>query len=386
MGSLILLMEGASSTSCDNAPWWTAPVIVGGSGGSGTRGVVLLLEQLGVRMACINGPKPLLLNASTCNMTCNSAADCKLLSSFRTTSPYQLSFLHANHTRTLGGARACGADEALLRQSLDTPSSNGCGGTKAQAMRLVQSAVLPQYRRPLRWGMKNPHATYFANAWRQLFPCMVMVNTVRDLSELARGMKHFYSRVQEAHHIGYISQAAAESLTGGRPSKRILRAALAPPQAADDAARGRRANTAAASDTKSLERRSGGALVTPRVERRYTPQSFYVEYVRRVNLGLARWATICLPSRIVHLPLQRIVTVSRRSPACLDQGISPLVEMLRLDRSEALLAARLFVNSSFDLVERSILDTQSKALFLPPSINISWPQPLEPSACRGPLL
>ena len=37
---------------CARAPWWTAPVIVGGSGGSGTRGAVLLLQQLGVGMAC----------------------------------------------------------------------------------------------------------------------------------------------------------------------------------------------------------------------------------------------------------------------------------------------------------------------------------------------
>ena len=33
---------------CQRAPWWTAPVIVGGSGGSGTRGSVLLLQRLGV--------------------------------------------------------------------------------------------------------------------------------------------------------------------------------------------------------------------------------------------------------------------------------------------------------------------------------------------------
>ena len=42
-----------SSRTCANAPWYTAPVIVGGSGGSGTRGVALLLEALGVAMACM---------------------------------------------------------------------------------------------------------------------------------------------------------------------------------------------------------------------------------------------------------------------------------------------------------------------------------------------
>ena len=43
-------------TTCENAPWYQAPVIVGGSGGSGTRGVALLLESLGVRMACVGEP------------------------------------------------------------------------------------------------------------------------------------------------------------------------------------------------------------------------------------------------------------------------------------------------------------------------------------------
>eukprot|EP00966_Prymnesium_polylepis_P203240 4708333-Prymnesium_polylepis.1 len=127
-------------------------------------------------------------------MTCNSAADCKFLSSFRTPSPYALSFLHANHTRSPDGTRACGADAQLLRLAVDAPVSNGCGGTKARALSLMRDAVRPQYRQPLRWGMKNPHATYYANALRDLFPCMVMVNTVRDLAEMGRSMKHYYSR------------------------------------------------------------------------------------------------------------------------------------------------------------------------------------------------
>ena len=219
------MVKPMGTPSCDNAPWWSAPVIVGGSGGAGTRGVVILLERLGVRMACIGEPS--LFNKVMCNMTCNSAADSKFLSSFRTPSPYSLSFLHTNHTRGPDGRRVCGADKDLLRLASDVPVANGCGGTKARAMHLMRDAVRPQYRRPLRWGMKNPHATYYVNALQQLFPCMVMVNTVRDLMEMGRGMKHFYSRVQEARSLGMISHESADRMSSGVPNKRAVRTVAA---------------------------------------------------------------------------------------------------------------------------------------------------------------
>ena len=47
-----IMTQDARNAFCPSAPWWTAPVIVEGSGGSGTRGSALLLSRLGVGMTC----------------------------------------------------------------------------------------------------------------------------------------------------------------------------------------------------------------------------------------------------------------------------------------------------------------------------------------------
>ena len=52
---------------------------------------------------------------------------------------------------------------------------------------------------------------------------MVMVNTVRDLMEMGRGMKHFYSRVQEARSLGMISHESADRMSSGVLNKRAVR-------------------------------------------------------------------------------------------------------------------------------------------------------------------
>mmetsp|Transcript_57991 Transcript_57991/g.172397 ORF Transcript_57991/g.172397 Transcript_57991/m.172397 type:complete len:149 (-) Transcript_57991:343-789(-) len=116
------------------------------------------------------------------------------------------------------------------------------------------------------------------------------------------------------------------------------------------------------------------------------PQSFYVQYVRRVNLDLDRWAGSCLPGRLVHLPLQRVVALTNRTPECVDDVIAPLIAALRLNRSDATRAARAFVRESYRLVVTSIREARAKPILLAPSINASWPRALEPSSCSGPLL
>ena len=63
-----------------------------------------------------------------------------------------------------------------------TRSADLCGGSKRAAVARLQSAIAPAHRRPLRWGFKNPHARVLhVNALRKVFPCMVFINTVRDL-------------------------------------------------------------------------------------------------------------------------------------------------------------------------------------------------------------
>ena len=74
-----------------------------------------------------------------------------------------------------------------------------CGGSKAAALRLLQRAVRPEFRQPLRWGLKNPHSTYYVDVLRAtFFPCLVYINTVRDLEDMVAGSKHFSGRVHEA--------------------------------------------------------------------------------------------------------------------------------------------------------------------------------------------
>lgn len=165
--SVTCKMAPRKSHSCDNAPWYTAPVIVGGSGGSGTRGVAMLLEALGVGMACLT--KDFLMPAAQQNgetpctdLKCNSAADCGLISSFRTGRAVgghgAISWLRLGKRN---GTASCDAvDENALHDALSRSVDGLCGGTKDEALRRLRDAVNPRYRAPLRWGLKNPHATY----------------------------------------------------------------------------------------------------------------------------------------------------------------------------------------------------------------------------------
>ena len=71
------MLPSERAAFCESAPWWTAPVIVGGSGGSGTRGSVLLLQRLGVGMACEDAIfDPSLFDPAT---HCNRAKDFDLM-------------------------------------------------------------------------------------------------------------------------------------------------------------------------------------------------------------------------------------------------------------------------------------------------------------------
>ena len=150
-------------------------------------------------------------------------------------------------------------DEAAIKDAMDKPispkSTKLCGGSKIEAIRRLRHAVNPKYRMPLRWGLKNPHATYYVNGLRKLFPCMVYVNTLRDLDVMVRTGKHFDSRVQEAVRYGIISEQAVRHVKS--------------------------------SPTAS--------------------QRFLGTYLRRVNGGLHHWLARCMPRRFAHISLQRLV-------------------------------------------------------------------------------
>ena len=368
------------SASCANAPWYTAPVIIGGSGGSGTRGVALLLETLGVAMACISSDfliSPAVggigssrlshkasrswRNSTTCDLKCNPAADCGIISSFRTGKAVGghgvLSWLRHNSSREhladakSGGGGGTGRDhseyhsdqdpwcrisnEAGLHDAMIRPAEI-CGGSKQAAIQRLREAVAPQHQRPLRWGLKNPHATYYVNVLRRIFPCMVFVNTVRDLDVMVRTAKHFESRVQEAVRYGVLAE----------------------------------------SSIKEHVRSSKAAS-----------QRFYGSYLRRVNGGLHRWLSRCMPHRYAHVPLQRLIVIGGGREGCFDSIMNPLLRALRIEATpDALNASRHFLQKSLPTVRKSLAEASQQPLSLPRGDDaLSWPPALESVACRGPL-
>ena len=334
-------------------------MIVGGSGGSGTRGVALLLEALGVGMACVT--KDFLLPSSqqppfeACtDLQCNTAADCGLISSFRTGKAVgghgALSWLRQSSARNHSTASlSCDdIDEAAIKDAMDKPispkSTKLCGGSKIEAIRRLRHAVNPKYRMPLRWGLKNPHATYYVNGLRKLFPCMVYVNTLRDLDVMVRTGKHFDSRVQEAVRYGIISEQAVRHVKS--------------------------------SPTAS--------------------QRFLGTYLRRVNGGLHHWLARCMPRRFAHISLQRLVVRhshghhggnNNNGGSCFNAVILPLLRAIEMEATPATLnASRTFLARSLPTVRSSLAEAVQRPLHLPGGdAAVAWPEALEAQACRGPM-
>ena len=376
------------SSACANAPWYTAPVIVGGSGGSGTRGAALLLETLGVAMACMTSdflvPQAGLPRGATnkkhghrlandsnaCDLKCNPAADCGVISSFRTGKAVGghgvlswMRHINASHTHMRhhfpetmdvaaegdGGARHvhgqrdpwCSIqNEAALSDAMSRPAEV-CGGSKQAAIARLRELVAPQHRRPLRWGLKNPHATYYANVLFRLFPCMVFVNTVRDLPVMVRTAKHFESRVQEAVRYGVISEASVKSHKSSLASS----------------------------------------------------QQFYGSFLRRVNGGLHRWLARCEPHRYAHMPLQRLVILgadqrSSASSACFHAVMGPLYRALRIDVTpETINATHRFLAKSLSTVKSSLREAAQRPLALAVGEEaLAWPMAMNVEACRGDIM
>lgn len=339
------MMHAPHHSSCDDAPWHAAPVIVGGSGGSGTRGVALLLESLGVQMACVS--QPTLTDPAVCELPCNAAADCGLINSFRGGDGF--SWLRANFSRA-DHAHCDDVDRDAISQSANRSNTELCGGSKAAALRLLQQAVRPQFRQPLRWGMKNPHSTYYVNVLRAtLFPCLVYVNTVRDLDIMVATSKHFSSRVHEAMRFGILGEKEGETLLA---------------------------------ESETRRRREHAELARS--------SHFYGTFVRDVNIGLDVWMRRCLPGRSVHVPLQRMVAIAPRAPDCVRDVAGPLATALRLDVNDVLNATRRFAEASLPLVQKSLAEARVAQLgIVSRGGAMAWRWPvgslLEPRTCAGAL-
>lgn len=300
-------------------------------------------------MACVSEPS--LIDPAICETPCNPAADCGLINSFR--GGDGLGWLRNNFSHV---DDACDdVDRAAIEESSNKTNPDLCGGSKKAALRLLQHAVRPQFRQPLRWGMKNPHSTYYVNVLRATyFPCLVYVNTVRDLDVMVSTSKHFSSRVQEAMRFGMLGEASGATLIAGSEANRRTRLAHAAPM-----------------------------------------QRFYGTFLRNVNVGLEVWLQRCLPGRSVQVPLQRMVALAPHAPSCVHAVARPLAHALRLELAFVLNATRAFAAQSLPLVQKSLAEAYAEqqraandSLVDVDRVKWRWPEgsTLEPTACQGVLL
>lgn len=181
---------------------------------------------------------------------------------------------------------------------------------------------------------------------------MVYVNTLRDLDVMVRTAKHFDSRVTEAVRYGVLAETAAQHVRSSPASS----------------------------------------------------QRFLGSYLRRVNGGLHRWLEHCMPHRFAHISLQRLVVRGSHgqhsvisdahsdshvegSTRCFNAVVRPLLRVLRLPPDEFNLnATRSFLTRSLSTVQKSLAEANHHPLRVHGDDEaVSWPAPLEASACRGPL-
>lgn len=290
---------------CAAAPWWTAPLVVGGSGGSGTRASVLLAARLGVGMAC---ERPLFDPAVLDERShCNRASDFDLLGGKPMREP-PLVWL----------GTGCELEDDLLARRLN--ASDGTGkGLDATSLRALRFGLLPQFRRPLRWGMKNPHAIYLLKLLLRFFPCMVYVNTLRELPEMVRNMDHLRNRFEEADTYGLLQQSVAEGPLGAK-------------------------------------------------------QAWLAGYLIRINSGLATWAARCIPpQRIIYLSTMRLARCI--SDTCTAFVATRLANSLGLDPNSTHRAVGEFAWSSHKLVETSAQQSAARPLLVRTQNGtpLTWP-------------
>ena len=158
--------------------WWHAPVVVAGTGGSGTRGVVEALQEQDV----------FILGTDKKSCDRNSAFDTTCLNSCG----------HSNRQsiETYLDASARVAYEWLSFQ--DVPAR--CGkddATKISASKALKG-IPKKYRQRWKWGWKHPHLMYSVAELRSVFPCLHFIHTLRDPRDMAAvPREHLANRANE---------------------------------------------------------------------------------------------------------------------------------------------------------------------------------------------
>ena len=179
--------------------WWHSPVLVGGTGGSGTRGVVQLLESLGVHV--------LGSNSTVCRG--NSAGDTDCMSS-------------CAHGADLAAFASMSVPAAQWRNL--TQLIAHCNSTKATNV-LLRLPV--RYRQPWRWAWKHPSGVmYSLSKLREVFPCGHYVHVLRLPMDMAAvPFEHVGNRASEMRRVatalgyqGGTQAGAAAYLCNGDPT------------------------------------------------------------------------------------------------------------------------------------------------------------------------
>ena len=226
-------LEAASSHAhapLPSAPcrWWHAPVVVGGVEGSGTRGAVVLLKELGVHMI---GAGPLRRPA---DMISPIGDYCRLNSAGDTTCvrpPHAPSTLREQQPSNAAFVAAAAAYRAP-RPSASTSVRRGLNETIAltarpSRTRRALAAIATAQRRPWRWGWKMPHTLWQLPALREIFPCLHFVHVVRDPRDIAAHWNlHVFIRAQQAAALAASLDAAGARAATARGGARATAAAM----------------------------------------------------------------------------------------------------------------------------------------------------------------
>jgi hypothetical protein len=167
--------------------WWHAPVLVSGTGGSGTRGVVDVLSQQGIFV--------LGMDKKSCKP--NHAFDTTCLSGCAPSNSLE-TFLAPNTTR--------GPQWRTLGQITHACDSKGIAQKALAGVPLA-------HRRKWGWGWKHPAMMYHLADLRIVFPCLHFVHTLRDPRDMsAVPHDHLANRANEWRR-------AAQALLGKATTK-----------------------------------------------------------------------------------------------------------------------------------------------------------------------
>ena len=188
--------------------WWQSPVVIGGTGGSGTRGVVERLKRLGLYVL---GSDPKLCRA-------NVAGDTSCMDSC----------VHGSSRDDLAIIASMKSRRSEWR---NLSSLVVYCGTSTGAQHVLHDLPL-QHRRPWRWSWKHPSAVmYSLPSLRAVFPCMHYIHVLRlPMDMAAAAFEHVGNRAAEMQRVaaalGYMGAsqrgAAAYLCNGDKVCLRII--------------------------------------------------------------------------------------------------------------------------------------------------------------------